>query len=127
MTQITLHPEFGLNPSMGVCFWCGKEDGTILMLGRNKGKEAPRHVIGTMEPCATCKTNMATGITLMEATFDNDEPKPTGRWVVMKEEAARRVFVGEVAEQMMKMRKAFLSPETAKAMGLFEVAPEREV
>lgn len=57
--KITLHPEHGVNPSLEQkqCPIDGKiyETGGILMLGRNKGEEAPRHTVTGLQPCPDCQ------------------------------------------------------------------------
>lgn len=118
---ITLHPQHGVNPTLGVCFWCGEQDGTIGLLGYNRGKEAPRQAILSLEPCEKCKAGMAQGITLIEATpyareagapALRDGVYPTGRWCVLKEEAVERIFSGApVLADMKRTRKALLEPE----------------
>lgn len=105
-----LSAKHGVNPSMGVCFWCGEDDGTIALPGRLPGDaEAPRRAVWSMEPCAKCKANMALGITLMEANGDT-KPEPTGRWVVVTEDCVRRLFNDDVLPAVLRHRKAFMKP-----------------
>lgn len=113
MSGIRVSPKHGVNPSIGVCFWCGEDDGTIVLRGRlMDDREAPRRAVYTMEPCDKCKANMATGITIMEAKMECGEPKATGAWVVIKEEAACRLFQPQsLADQVVKMRKAWMEPD----------------
>ena len=100
---IRLHPEHGINPTIGVCFWCGKDDGTIALLGASCEGEAPMRSILSYEPCAACKKQMRRGILCIEidrARFPDRAPLnkadrdsvPTGRWCVVKREAAERMF-----------------------------------
>lgn len=114
--HITLHPEHGVNPSIGVCFWCCKDDGTVLLLGHNKGKEAPRRMVASYEPCDECRDLMAKGITVMEAnepTHYADKPRPTGRWVVVSAEAIRHVITPpELAEQVIARKKTLCDVQT---------------
>lgn len=116
MTSIRLHPKYGVNPSLDVCFWCGEAHG-VALLGYNKGQEAPRHVVSSYEPCAACKEKMATGITLIEAETQNPtRPRPeiapsvvpSGRWVVVTEDAVRHVFSGDIVDKVLAARKAFV-------------------
>ena len=68
---VRLSPKHGVNPTLPVCFWCGKERGDIALLGRIGGSrdlEAPRHAIVDFEPCDCCRGKMGLGFTLMEAT-----------------------------------------------------------
>ena len=100
--SIRIHPKFGVNPTLGVCFWCEKPDGTIAMLGAAIRHEAPMHSVVSYEPCETCKAGMALGIVCIEVDragypdrppLKKSEPEsvPTGRWVVLKREAAERM------------------------------------
>jgi hypothetical protein len=98
---IRIHPEHGLNPTMGVCFWCGQTDGTIAMLGAAYKGEAPRTMVLDYEPCDACRDKMALGIVCFQV-FDssgherppldkkNPQSEPTGRWSVVKREAVER-------------------------------------
>lgn len=35
--SIQLHPKKGLNPRMGVCPWCGKDNGEVMLVGIQDG------------------------------------------------------------------------------------------
>lgn len=113
---ITLHPEHGVNPSIGVCFWCGKDDGTVLLLGHNKGKEAPRRMVASYEPCPDCRDLMSKGITVMEADEPkhySEQPRPTGNWVVVSAEAIRRIVdPPEFAEQIITKKRTLCDVQT---------------
>ena len=103
---IRISPKYGLNPAMTVCFWCAKPNGVALMGRITGGKrggdiEAPGYVFGGYEPCDECKKNMSMGATLMEAAtqpcFDGQPEMqkgvyPTGRWIVVTRDAAKRIF-----------------------------------
>ena len=99
---IRIHPEHGLNPTMGVCFWCGQTDGTIAMLGASYQGEAPHKMVLDYEPCDACREKMERGIACFQV-FDgvtgHDNPPldkknphsiPTGRWAVVTRDAAER-------------------------------------
>lgn len=103
MSAIRLHREFGVNPTMPVCFWCGKDTGEIALLGAAYKGEAPRSMVMNYEPCVECKATMSLGICVAEATSDN---KPTGRWVVVTEDCAKRLFEGwPMLENVLKLRR----------------------
>ena len=102
---IKLSPKHGLNPTIPVCFWCGEERNEVALLGhigdgrKHEDFEAPRHMVIDYEPCEKCRAKMALGVTLIEATSKpNSVAKvemqkgiyPTGRYVVIKREAARK-------------------------------------
>jgi hypothetical protein len=138
--SLRISPKHGVNPSVGVCFWCGEDDGTVLLAGKMKSTEedsdpeAPRRMCASLEPCKQCEENMALGITLMEATDEEisrvegfssshavRKPVPTGRWWVLKEDAIRRlVQPPELVEHILKAGKSYIDPETAKSLGLTE-------
>lgn len=99
---IKVSPKHGLNPTIPICFWCGKERGEIALLGKLPGDaEALKNVVLDYKPCDCCRTSMARGFTLMEAT---DRPNsrglveaqtgvyPTGRFLVIKKEIALKAF-----------------------------------
>ena len=99
---IKVSPKHGLNPTIPICFWCGKERGEVALLGRLPGDaEAPKNVVLDYEPCECCRAGMARGFTLMEATSQpNDRGQveaqagvyPTGRFLVIKKEVALKAF-----------------------------------
>lgn len=105
---IEISPKHGLNPTIPVCFWCGKEKNEIALLGRIREKtqrnsdiEAPRRMVIDYEPCDECKKMWESGVAVLEAqetpTMSN-QPEiqkgiyPTGRLVVVTVEGADRVF-----------------------------------
>ena len=117
--SIPLSPEHGVNPTIPVCFWCGKDKNEIALLGRIGGKEdreAPSRMVLDYEPCEDCRRGMARGFTIMEATNDPNAVTsapiqkgayPTGRFVVLKDDAAEKIFSASVVAK----RKCFVDPE----------------
>lgn len=99
---IKVSPKHGVNPTIPICFWCGKERGEIALLGKLPGDaEAPKNVVLDYEPCECCRAGMARGFTLMEFTdHPNDRGRveiqagiyPTGRLLVIKREVAKKAF-----------------------------------
>lgn len=117
--SIKLSPKHGLNPMMGVCFWCGEPDGTIVLMGkiggRGKDEEAPRYGVVSYEPCDKCKEGMAKGITLIEASTEptgylsmQENVYPTGRWMVVTEDYVRRCWPDDMVIDILKKRKCFV-------------------
>jgi len=136
MTEsIKLHPEHGVNASLGVCFWCGEEDGNILLLGLNGGKQAPRRTIVGYEPCDKCKPKMDSGILLMEARRDEpwvlggtpmaeqDGAKiyPSGRWAVITPEAAKEFFHGTIVDKILAEGRTFVDTEAWDVLGFDKI------
>lgn len=99
--SIKLSPKHGVNPTIPVCFFCGKEKNEIALLGqigdRRKGEdfEAPKNVVLDYEPCEECKKKFAEGVLLIEVTNSPEvigmpiakDAYPTGRYVVVRPEA----------------------------------------
>lgn len=115
---IELSPKHGVNPTIPICFWCGEEKGEIALMGRVRERdphtgravkgsdiEMPRHIVLDYEPCPKCAGMFSQGVQLIECNgrpvderpaLSKDENGnsvyPTGRHVVMKPEAAQRIF-----------------------------------
>ena len=107
--SIKLSPKHGLNPTIPVCFFCGKQKNMIALLGRVGGKkdlEVPMTgVVLDYEPCDCCKESWDKGVALLGVTTtqpeDNRPPMkaqggvkvyPTGDVVVVREEFAQECF-----------------------------------
>ena len=120
MRSIKLSPKHGVNPTIPVCFWCGKEKNEVALMGYMEGDggadiAAPMHMVIDFEPCDECRRNMEQGVTLMEATSKPNATSnmeiqhgvyPTGRYAVIKREADSRIFTNLNGEE-----KAFVHPE----------------
>ena len=132
--SLRLHQKHGANPTCGVCFFCGEDDGTVALLGAAYTKEAPPRMILGYEPCDSCKGEMARGIAFIECSDTPSRDKqaqingksesrpafPTGRWCVMTEAAVKRIFNEDLSADMLRTRKAFIEPEASEAIGLFK-------
>lgn len=115
--SIELSPKYGVNPTISVCFWCGKEKNELALMGRVRKRdphtgrvvkgsdvEMPMRMVLDYEPCDCCKEQFEQGVHLVEVTAyvdderpaftkDGDRPMyPTGRSVVIKSEAAKGMF-----------------------------------
>ncbi|HPS31239.1 MAG TPA: hypothetical protein PLZ43_13355 [bacterium] len=108
---ITISEKHGLNPSISICFYCGKEKNELVIPGRLKGDvEAPRKAVWSMEPCDDCKKYMGEGILLI-IVRDNSDPKcpyRTGRMLVISDADAVRIFKMDPAKE----RFAFVEEST---------------
>lgn len=118
--DIKLHPEYGVNPTMGQCFWCGGETGEIALLGASIKGEAPRMMVLGYGECPKCTEQMSQGILFMEATdspaFENQRPMqkdayPTGRWMVVTESFVERFMLPDAAAQTLEARRCLLTPD----------------
>ncbi len=105
--NIKLSKKYGVNPTIPVCAFCGKEKGEIALMGHigdgRKGEdfEAPRNIILDYEPCDECKAQWEQGVAIIEVSTvplaDGQPPiskgaYPTGRVAVVKEEALNGDF-----------------------------------
>ena len=114
--SLRLSKEHGLNPTIPVCFLCGKEKGEIALLGASYKGEAPMHMCIDKSPCDKCKEHMKQGIILVgvrdgEKKTSPDNPYRTGQFYVITEEAAKRMF-GEIPPQ----RAAFIEESALKQL-----------
>lgn len=102
--SIRLSEKHGVNPTLGVCFWCGEDTGEIALLGyMGKGDpEAPRRTVLNYDPCPKCKELWKQGTALIEVSDvprNDGQPAiqkgyyPTGRYSVIKTEAAQRMGI----------------------------------
>ncbi|MCX8074162.1 MAG: hypothetical protein N2749_01060 [Clostridia bacterium] len=126
MSEIKLSKKHGFNPSIPVCFWCGKEKNEIALFGElPKDKEAPMKAVYDYTPCRECQKKMAQGILVIEAVLGTEAVKlgnppidklgsvPTGRWLVM----TRQYFEDNVDDEDLKQRilkagKTLMDPAT---------------
>lgn len=117
--SIRLHKEFGVNPTLIMCTWCGKETGEIALLGSSYDGEAPRQMAVSDDPCKACRDQMKQGITFIEMTYKGSTTR-TGRWCVMAEKATMRCLsAGPTLDQVMASRRAYVTPDVSAKLGLF--------
>ena len=93
--DLRLHPEYGVNPTIPTCFYCGKDKNEVALLGANYKGQAPMHMVIDIEPCDECKAKYADYTLLIEvdARYNNvsgqhmkRKPQPTGRWCAIRKE-----------------------------------------
>jgi len=127
--SIRLHKEHGLNPTMPVCFWCGKDTGEIALLGAAFKGEAPMRMVMDYTPCDSCKTDFAKGVVLVQVTEHPNTAQqppiqgnlyPTGKLCVVTDECIERMFNEDASARVLKSRKAFLDRQAWKEIGLPE-------
>ena len=79
--SIKLSKKHGVNPTIPICFWCGKEKNEVALLGELKGDaEAPKHVIVDYEPCDKCKELFSKGIQIIGVV---DQPIVDGMFPIV--------------------------------------------
>lgn len=130
--SIKLSEKYGVNPAIPKCFYCGEDKNEIILVGKLPGDvEAPRGKVWDKEPCVKCAEYMQQGIILISVdvarTTDKANPWRSGGWVVMREEAVRRLFTGDVVEQVCKSRVCFVPNEAWDMLGLERPSTEKEV
>ena len=92
---ITISEKHGLNPSIEVCFICGKDTGNILLFGKQKDdKEAPMRCVSG-EICDKCKKAINDGyVALIEARITSNGPERLGRYAFVKRESINQEAIG---------------------------------
>lgn len=116
--------KYGVNPTIPLCFWCGKEKNEIALLGKlPNDAEAPHFtwLVGDYEPCKACEELRKQGIDLIEVSdhpiVHPKQPKwygvyPTGHHIILKESGVRAVFKPETADRLCESRIGFMDQET---------------
>lgn len=97
--DLKLSENHGLNPSMDICYWCGKSKAIILAGLLPDDIEAPREVITSYDPCDECSEKFGQGVHVIEVTpigkdgqppmqNVNDQPVyPTGQSFVISKDS----------------------------------------
>jgi hypothetical protein len=113
--SIRLHSKYGVNPTIPVCFICGKDKNEVVLLGAAYKKEAPMHMCLDKEPCEECQKMMKMGVLLVSVQNGTDQNNPyrTGNICVLKQEAAKRLF-----NNIGDSRVAFIEDEAWDKIGL---------
>jgi len=125
MKKIRISKKYGLNPSMSVCFLCGGDKNEIIIPGMLKGDiEAPRKAVWNKEPCDKCKEYMNMGVMLIsvENKTDQENPYRTGKIVVIKVDAAEKIFGDSIKDK----RAAFVEDEVWDKLGLPKEIEEKK-
>jgi hypothetical protein len=121
--SIPLSPKHGVNPAIPLCFFCNKPKNEIVLPGRLPGdEEAPRNTVWDMRPCDECAGYMKQGIILISCRDGEslgNNPYRTGGWVVIKEDAIRRMIdPGALLDSILQNRFAFVHDAAWKAFVL---------
>lgn len=124
MSSIKVSPKYGVNPTIPVCFFCGKPKNEIALMGKMGGRsedlEAPRNMVLDYEPCDECKEMMSKGVALIVVSDKQPEDKrpsmtaqgdqkvyPLGGMLVIKSEA----FSQMTGQQFSDGDKCFIDEE----------------
>lgn len=88
--SISLHPEYGVNPTVEACFICGEDTGNLLLLGNNRGKKAEMRTF-TGQICQKCQAALDKGAVIFIEVEDGQrgkkDPRRTGFVIGVKREA----------------------------------------
>ena len=121
--SIQLSEKHGLNPSLEVCYVCGKDKGVILF-GKLKGDvEAPRKACITKAPCDECKTWMTQGVICISIdpnkSTDKEDPWRSGGWAVVKDEAITKLLSHneKLLASILEHRVMFMDDEVWDSIG----------
>lgn len=120
--KILISEKHGVNPTIPICFWCGKEKNEVALLGKLPGdEEAPMNIIIDYEPCDECREKMKQGITFIEASSSPKIEKqqsivegiyPSSHFVVLKEEICKDMIKDEeMLKQILEKRIAFVDED----------------
>lgn len=121
MSSIRLHPEHALNPTVTVCYFCGKEKNEVAFLGAAYKGKAPSKCCIDQVPCDECAKMLKKGVVLISVADGETGPDPyrTGHISVIKKETAKRIFESDskvffVEESMWEMMQLppYDKPET---------------
>jgi hypothetical protein len=106
--DILLSPQYGVNPSVELCWLCGESMGVILFGKMKRDKEAPPScTLGHV--CKRCQTLMELGIIM---ALSKDGKNPAGSFVVIKEEAFKRIVnADDLREYGLKHRLVLVDDE----------------
>jgi len=122
--KITLSPKHGLNPSLGLCYYCNEEDGTVVLPGKSRrgDEESPRKAVWSLDPCKKCGDYMKQGVILIsvrDGETKTKNPYRTGKWVVIKESGVDRLPIHhEVIKRLLQSRYSFVEDTVWAALGL---------
>lgn len=134
--SIRISPKHGVNPTIPVCFFCGKEKKQVALLGKLKDDaEAPRNMVLDYEPCDDCKALFEENILLMGVTETSPDGRPpiqgnlypTGSYAVVKPHIIPQLFTADVADEILEHKKAFLEePVMQELIQITEEAKDRQ-
>lgn len=142
--NIKLSPQHGLNPTIPVCFWCGKEKNEVALMGKmdKQDSAAPKHLIVDYEPCDKCKELFSKGVHVIGVTpkpitqgqfpiMQDPEMYPTGSMFVAPKEWMRAFLKENQHEEMtddVLEKGVMLMPDEIVSKIVEEsTAPEMEV
>ena len=143
---IKISPKHGVNPTIPICFWCGKDKDEIALMGRidKEDSEAPHKLIMDYKPCSGCKELFSKGVHVIGASDHPMIPKmfpivddgsiklyPTGKMFVASENWIQEFLKANHKENMIDnvlKEKTLIMPDSVVSEIIQESkAPEMEV
>lgn len=141
--SLSLHPEHGVNPTLSVCFFCQKDKGDVMHLGRAYRGKAPMRMVMDYVPCEECQEKFSQGVLFIEVTRSPNTPDqpplykgdlyqsvpyPTGQYWVLTKDATRRLIGNDsdTGQKILKECKALIDPETAQELGLYNASDKQD-
>lgn len=122
MGSIRISQKYGVNPTIPLCFFCNEPKNELILAGRLPGdQEAPKNKVWDNAPCDKCKGYQKIGVILISVRDGEEGTNPyrTGGWVVLKDDAVRRlVQPQELADEIIRKRVAFVPDQAWDAIGL---------
>ena len=137
--SIRISEKHGVNPTIPLCFWCGKEKNEVVLLGKLPGDaEAPMKtwLNGDYEPCDECKAQWEKGVVVIEVSSDpvienqvafRENVYPTGRVIEFSDNGVRSMFEKQTADSLIEHRKGFVDKEAfVKMEQIIDQSKEKE-
>lgn len=127
-----LHPEHGLNPSMGACYFCGADTGELLLLGANKGEQAALRTMVPGKACKRCKSTIDNGGILLVCVVEDAPPRDrectrAGKMLAITKESFLQLGVHEpLRSEIVRAGAVFLPQKVWTHWGLDEVMANLE-
>ena len=124
---IELSPNYGLNPTIGICFFCGEETRTIAIAGKLPNDEkAPTKDVLNYEPCDKCRAKFEQGIAFFGVTKTALDNRPeialntylTGSAIVLTEDDVRNAqFIkDEIKDKIIETGHALIPEDLLQAL-----------
>ena len=63
---IRLHEKYGLNPTIPICYLCGKERNEIALRGADYKEETPKDMVIDRVPCQECEERLVEYAAMIE-------------------------------------------------------------
>jgi hypothetical protein len=121
-------PRPNIGAVIPICFFCEKPKNEVALLQTTSPDDLPMHAALDYEPCDECRDKWSKGIALIEARetpmADGQLPMkgnikgqdtsvyPTGRWVVMRTEAARDLFQPhDIVDEVLDKGRALIDTD----------------